>query len=96
VTRECPNCIARSIPLSELLFSNCYCAKCGVLIGVHRAAYVFFNVLIFAVTLATTTMVLMQLGLYAAILWFPFPIGSLSYIKARFSPLEPKGKGSGP
>lgn len=95
MSRECPNCITRSIPLSEILFSNCRCAKCGALIGVHWAAYFGFNVLIFAVTLTTTTMVLMQSGLYAAILWFPFPIGSLSYIKARFSPLETKGKGSG-
>jgi hypothetical protein len=51
--------------------------------------------LIVAFTLTTTTMVLMQSGLYAAILWFPFPIGSLSYIKARFSPLETKEEGSG-
>ena len=60
----------------------------------HWAAYFGFNVLIIAITLTTTTMVLMQSGLYAAILWFPFPIGSLSYIKARFAPLEIKKKGS--
>jgi len=95
MTRECPNCAARSIPLSEILFSHCHCAKCGVPIGVHWAASLGFNVLIVAFTLTTTTMVLMQSGLYAAILWFPFPIGSLSYIKARFSPLETKEEGSG-
>lgn len=61
----------------------------------HWAAYFGFNILIFAVTAVTTTMVLMQSGLYAAILWFTLPIGSLSYIKARYSPLETKEKGRG-
>lgn len=92
MTRECPNCMAISIRLSDVLLSNCYCVKCGALVGVHWAASFGFNVLIFAVTLTTTTMVLMQSGLYAAILWFTLPIGSLSYIKARFSALETKGK----
>jgi hypothetical protein len=63
---------------------------CGALIGVHWAASLGFNVLIAAITVVTTAMVLMQSGLYAAILWCPFPIGSLSYIKARFAPLEIK------
>ena len=93
--RECPNCCARSIPLSDVLFGNCRCAKCGAVVGVHSVAYLSFNILIVAVTLTTTIMVLMQLGVYAAIVWFPFPVGSLSYIKARFSPLETKGRGSG-
>ena len=29
-----------------------------------------------------------QMGFYAAILWFPFPIGSLNYLKVRVCPLE--------
>jgi hypothetical protein len=33
-------------------------------------------------------MVFLQLGLYAAIVWLPFPMGSLSYFKARFCRLE--------
>ena len=88
--RGCPNCIAMTIPVSSILFANCYCMKCGALVGVHWIAYLGFNVVIFTVTLITTTMVLMQMDLYAAILWFPFPVGSLSYVKARFSPLETK------
>jgi uncharacterized protein (DUF983 family) len=90
VIRECPSCMARSIPLSGILLSSCYCGKCGALVGVHRVASLGFNVIIFVATLATTIMVLMQSGIYAAILWFTLPIGSLSYIKARFSPLETK------
>jgi hypothetical protein len=81
--------------LSEILLGNCYCAKCGALVGVHRVALILFNFLIVAVTLLTTTMVLMQSGLYAAILWFTLPVGSISYLKARFSPLEAKRKGRG-
>ena len=61
----------------------------------HWAASLGFNVLIAAITVVTTAMVLMQSGLYAAILWCPFPIGSLSYIKARFAPLETKGTRDG-
>lgn len=95
MTRECPNCMARSIPISGILFSNCHCVKCGALVGVHRVAYFAFNAIILAVTLTTTTMVLMQSGLYAALLWFTFPIGSLSYIRARFSRLETKRKRRG-
>ena len=90
MVRECPSCLASSIRLSDILLSHCYCAKCGAVVGVHRAASWAFNSIIFVVASTTTAMVLMQSGLYAAILWFPFPIGSLSYIKARFSPLETK------
>ena len=46
MTKECQNCIARSIPLFEISFSNCYCVKCEALIGVQRAAYFGFSVLI--------------------------------------------------
>lgn len=95
MVRECPNCMASSIPLSGILLSSCYCTKCGALVGVHRAASVGFNVIIFVVTATTTAMILMQSGIYAAILWFTLPVGSLSYVKARFSPLEVKGNGPG-
>lgn len=95
MARECPRCMTRSIPVSGILLSSCYCAKCGALVGVHRVASVGFNVVIFVVTLTSTTMVLMQSGLYAAIVWFSLPIGSLSYVKARLSPLEVKETGDG-
>jgi len=35
-------------------------------------------------------MVVLQMGTYAALLWFTFPIGALSYLKARLGPLETK------
>lgn len=88
--RECPNCSARSIRLPELLLSDCHCPACGALVGVHWAAYFGFTIVTFAAASVTTIMVLMQSGLYAALLWFPFPVGSLSYIKARFAPLQAK------
>jgi hypothetical protein len=42
------------------------------------------------VTSLSTIAVLAQFGIYAALLWFPFPVGALGYLKARFSPLEVK------
>ena len=35
-------------------------------------------------------MVLMQMDVYAALLWAPFPIGAISYIKGRLFPLVVK------
>ena len=55
----------------------------------------FFSVLIFFVTITTTFMVFVQMGGYAALLWFTLPIGALSYLKARFSPLETKVDSNG-
>jgi hypothetical protein len=46
------------------------------------------NVLTFLVTSLSTIAVLAQFGIYAALLWFPFPVGALGYLKARFLPLE--------
>lgn len=50
----------------------------------------FFSVVIFIAAVTTTFVVLIQLGLYAALLWFTLPVGALSYLKARFGPLETK------
>lgn len=85
--RRCPNCSKNIVPTKELLFGDSQCANCACILGVHRIAAMGFSVVIFAVTLSTTTIVLAQQGIYAALLWFSFPIGALSYIKARFSPL---------
>lgn len=54
-----------------------------------------FNFLILMVAIATTAMVFLQAGLYAAIVWLPFPVGALSYLKARFCRLESVGQGPG-
>jgi len=49
-------------------------------------------VVIFLVTLVTTLVVLVDLGFYAALIWFSVPVGALSYLKARFGPLEVKAE----
>ena len=92
--RRCPNCSKPSVPVKGLLFGDSRCTNCGSFVGVHRIASMSFSLLIFAVTVPTTIMVLAQQGLYAALLWFSCPIGALSYIKARFCPLEIKQRSS--
>jgi len=42
------------------------------------------------VTIVSTLMVLAQMDVYAALLWAPFPIGAISFIKARLCRLEMK------
>jgi hypothetical protein len=70
------------------LFHQYRCPNCRSLVGIGRLASVSVNVAILLVTIVTTAMVFLQLGLYAAIVWLPFPMGSLSYFKARFCRLE--------
>jgi len=84
VQRDCPNCSKSTIPVSGVLFSDYRCPNCRSVIGVSRFAAATVNALILIVTIVTTAMVFLQLGLYAAIVWLPLPIGSLSYLKARF------------
>ena len=88
VHRPCPNCGARSIRVSEILFDDVACANCEATIGVHRAAAWLAGAVIASATVITTLMVLVQSGFFAAMVWLPFPIGSLAYVKARFSPLQ--------
>jgi ribosomal protein L37AE/L43A len=88
--RECPHCSERTMPVKRLLFSNHWCASCGALIGTHWFYSLVFFVLTVVVTLFTTIAILAQQGLYAAILLFPFPIGAIGYLRARFCPLEVK------
>jgi len=49
-----------------------------------------FFALIFVTTTLSTIAVLAQQGLYAALIWLPFPIGAIGYVKARFCPLVTK------
>ena len=62
------------------------------MIGVNTIASFLFAVLIFLVTLVTTFVVFLQFDIYAAILWFSLPVGALSYIKARYCPLQLKNR----
>lgn len=90
MTRNCPNCGETTIPVREVLFSEYPCANCKRMIGVNTAASFVFAVLIFVTTLVTTFIVFLQFDVYAALLWFSLPIGALSYIKARYCPLQLK------
>lgn len=74
------------------MFGDCRCPNCRRIVGIHWAAAAFFSVLIFVAAVVTTLMVLVQLGFYAALLWFTLPVGALSYVKARFGPLETKAE----
>ena len=91
LNRNCPVCSQPSIPISDLLVSNnAKCPNCGSTIGIHWLFGSFFWVVIFAVTAISTLLVLGRFGIFAAILWFSFPVGAIGYLKARFSPLRRK------
>jgi len=90
--RKCPNCSDNSIQIKEILFRNSRCPECQRIVGVHRAAAAFFSVVIFLVTVLTSFIVLVELGFYGALIWFSVPVGALSYLKARFAPLEIKAE----
>ena len=81
------------MPVTAVLFSDFRCPNCSHTVRVSRVAAALFNVLILVVTVVTTGMVFLQAGLYAGIVWLPFPIGALSYLKARFCSLEAKSTG---
>jgi hypothetical protein len=88
--RICPACSEKSIPISELLLSHATCPNCKNLVGPHWFFGSAFYAIILLVTVVSTIIVLAQFGIYAAILWFSFPIGAIGYLKARFSPLVTK------
>ncbi len=88
--RKCPGCSSDTISVKELLFGDCRCKSCRQVIGVHRVASVFASFAIFTVAIVTTLIVLIELDLWAALLWFTLPVGALSYVKARFCPLQIK------
>ncbi len=90
MNRKCPNCSSDSISTRELLFGDCRCRGCLRVVGVHRIASFIASIVIFAVAVLTTLIVFVQFDLWAALLWFTFPVGALSYLKARFCPLEVK------
>ncbi len=66
------------------------------MVGVHWLFGGFFYVIIFIVAAVTTIIVLSQFGIFAAILWFSFPVGAIGFLKARFSPLVVKPPEPGP
>ena len=90
MNRACPSCANLSIPVSEILFADYRCEECRDLVGVRSFIAAVASLIIFIVASLTTLMVLVQLGFYAALVWFSAPVGALCYLKARFGPLESK------
>ena len=87
MNRRCPGCSSETVPVSGLILSDVLCATCGRRVGVHWLFRSVFFVIISIVTLFTVFVVLVEQGLYAALLMFSVPIGAIGFIKARFSPL---------
>jgi uncharacterized protein (DUF983 family) len=90
MNRECPACSEQSISIAEVLLSDTHCSVCGSKVGFHWTIRLAFAAVIIPVTLISTVMVLAQMDVYAALLWMPFPIGAISYLKARLCPLVTK------
>ena len=90
LNRVCPNCSKSTIPVSALIASNFCCPDCKAIIGVRRIYKIGFFVPIFVVTVLTSIGVMAQQGIYAALIWLPFPIAAIGYFKARLCPLVTK------
>ena len=90
MTRSCPNCSKQTIAASALIASSCFCSNCGSLVGVHWFWRTGFVIATLIIAVPTTVAVFAQQGIYAALLWAPFPIGALGYLKARYCPLQTK------
>ena len=88
--RDCPNCSSNTISVQELLFADCRCGNCHRIVGVRRIWSALASIVIFTVAIVTTLIVLIELDLWAALLWFTLPVGALGYLKARYCPLETK------
>jgi hypothetical protein len=87
LNRKCPSCLSESISVSGLILSDVVCVNCGQLVGVHWLFRSVFFVVILVATLFTVFVVLVNQGLYAALLMFSVPIGAIGFIKARYCPL---------
>ena len=96
MNRSCPNCSRKKIPVANLILSRAWCPSCGALVSVRRVFAVLFFVLTFAVTAISFIAILVQQGIYAALIWLPLPIGALGYVKARYCPLRAKDGNIGP
>ncbi len=87
MNRKCPNCSSESISVTRLILSDMVCTNCGQLVGVHWLFRSVFFVIILVATILTAFFVLIDQGLYAALLMISVPIGAIGFIKARFCPL---------
>lgn len=87
LNRKCPSCSSNALPVTQLIVSDIQCCVCGRTVGVHWAFRAVFFVLILAATVALGLIVLIDQGLYAALLIVSLPIGAIGFVKARFCPL---------
>jgi hypothetical protein len=62
-----------------VIASNFECRNCNTLVGIQWLYRAVFFALIFVTTTLSTIAVLAQQGLYAALIWLPFPIGAIGY-----------------
>ncbi len=88
--RKCPNCSEDTISVGNILFADCFCAECEALVGVNRVVTAASSFLITVLAVSTTLLVYFQVGPWAAFVWFTVPVGAMSYLKARFGPLQVK------
>ena len=87
MNRKCPNCQNESIAISGLILADVQCTACGKVIGVQWFFRAIFFAVILVVTALTGLFVLVDQGIYAALLMISLPIGAIGFLKARFSPL---------
>jgi hypothetical protein len=87
LNRKCPNCCEESVSVSALILSDTFCPSCGQLVGVQWVFKATFFLIILVATAAVGVLVLVDQGLYAAILMVSLPIGAIGFIKARYCPL---------
>lgn len=81
--------------------SDAVCGSCGETVGIHGLFRAVFFVVVLVATILTAVVVLIDQGLYAALLMISLPIGAIGFIKARYCPLVLKrpvkeGLGSAP
>lgn len=85
--RKCPSCSNESVSVSGLILSDVVCPNCGQQVGVRWVYRAIFFVVVLAATIGLGLVVLVDQGLYAALLMISLPIGAIGFIKARYCPL---------
>ena len=85
--RKCPSCSDKSVPVSGLILSDVLCPNCGQLVGVQWVFKAIFFLVILVATIIVGVIVLVDQGVYAALLMISLPIGAIGFIKARYCPL---------
>lgn len=76
------------MPITSLIINDGTCSNCGSRVGVRPLYQAVFLLVTVPVAALSTAAVWLQQGVYAALLWFPFPVATIGYLKARYSPLR--------